>query len=195
VLLAAGASRRLGRPKQLLAVEGTTLVRRAALAARDAGFAPIFAVVGAHADAVFAEVADLAIRVENAGHAEGIASSIRAGVAAVERAAPAAPGALLLLVDQPRVDAALLHRVRSWFEEASGARAVACTYRDAVGTPALFPRSLLGELRELAGDRGAKPLLEAHRDELLTVAFQGGEIDLDTEEDVARFDAQKRKRD
>jgi molybdenum cofactor cytidylyltransferase len=187
VILAAGASRRLGRPKQLLEIEGRTLVRRIAEAARAAGFAPLFAVVGAGAAGVWREVSDLAVRVDNPAYEEGVASSIRAGIEAVERSARESPGALLLAVDQPYVDAALLHRVRSWFDEASATRAVACTYSDTLGIPALFPRSLFAELRALRGDRGAKAILAAQGDDLLAVPFLGGEIDLDTEADVARL--------
>lgn len=186
VLLAAGGSRRLGRPKQLLALDGKTLVRRAAEAARDAGFAPVFAVVGAHAEAVWREVADLALRVDNAAFEEGIASSIRAGIGAVERANPACRGALVFLVDQPRVDATLLRRIRERFD---GKGIVACAYGDSVGTPALFPKRRFAELLALRGDRGAKPILEAQRAELVSLPFPEGGVDLDTETDAAHLGA------
>jgi molybdenum cofactor cytidylyltransferase len=185
ILLAAGASRRLGRPKQLAAWRGTTLVRRAARAAHGAGFAPIFAVVGAHGDAVFAEIADLATRVENAEWEEGMASSIRAGVAVAGPAGAAERGVLILLADQPAVDAALLRRLRSRFEAAGGRAPCACDYGgEAIGPPALFPPSHLAALAGLRGDRGARALLAAHRAELELESFPGGALDVDVEADL-----------
>jgi CTP:molybdopterin cytidylyltransferase MocA len=189
VLLAAGGSRRFGRPKQLAKIAGTSLVRRAAEAALGAGCEPLFVVLGAHAGEVGAELAGLAAeRVANPAHAEGIASSIRAGVAAAGAATPSCDGALLLLVDQPRVDAALLGRLLGGFRQGGGVRPVACAYAGRVGVPAVFPRSLFGELAALRGDRGARSVLEARRAELLEVPFPEGAIDLDTPEDLARID-------
>jgi molybdenum cofactor cytidylyltransferase len=189
VLLAAGASRRLGRPKQLVQLGGRSLVRRAAEAALGAGCAPLFAVVGAHAAEVLRELAPLAaVPVRNADWQEGIASSIRAGVAAAGAAVPACDGALLLLVDQPRVDADLLRRLLARFEEGGGARVVASAYGGGRGVPAVFPRASFPALAALRGDRGAKPLLEAQRAEVLEVLFPGGELDLDEPADLAALE-------
>jgi molybdenum cofactor cytidylyltransferase len=188
VLLAAGGSRRLGRPKQLVKLAGKSLVRRAAEAALAAGCAPLFVVLGACADEVAAELAGLDARtVANAGHAEGIASSIRAGIAAAGSATPACDGALLLVVDQPRVDAILLARVLEAFRQGGARDPVACTYAGSVGVPALFPRSLFPELAALRGDRGARSVLEARRDAVREVPFAEGGVDIDTPEDLARL--------
>jgi CTP:molybdopterin cytidylyltransferase MocA len=187
VVLAAGASRRLGRPKQLVRVRGEPLVRRAARAAREAGCAPVLVVTGARAARVEAALAGLDVAcVRNDAFAEGLASSIRAGVEAAVRAAPLCDGALLLLVDQPAVDAALLGTLLARFAEAGGTRTVACAYGGGCGVPALFPRALFRELAALHGEGGAKPLLEARAEELIVVPFPAGAEDVDSQEDLER---------
>jgi molybdenum cofactor cytidylyltransferase len=187
VLLAAGASRRLGAPKQLAEISGETLVRRAARAALEAGCAPVVVVLGAEGDAVEDALRGLPLeRVRNEAWREGMASSLRAGLAALEAAAPEGHGALLLLVDQPAVDAALLRRLLARFAEGGGARIAACAYGGGHGAPAIFPRSLFPALAALRGDRGAKALLAARRAELLAVDFPAGELDVDTAEDLER---------
>ncbi len=190
VVLAAGGSRRLGRPKQLVEIEGRPLVRRAAGAALDAGCAPVYVVLGAEAARVAGALAGAAVElVRNEGHEEGIASSIRSGIGAARDAMPPCDGALLLLVDQPRVDAALVRRLLARFGEGRGERIAACAYAGGVGVPAVFPRAAFDVLAALRGDRGAKAVLEAEGGHLLEVPFPGGEIDLDTPQDFAAFES------
>jgi protein-S-isoprenylcysteine O-methyltransferase Ste14 len=125
--------------------------------------------------------------VRNDAWEEGIASSIRAGIAAAEGAESPCDGALLSLVDQPRADAALLRALRARFDEAGAERIAACAYAGAAGVPALFPRARFGDLAALRGDSGARSLLAAHASDVLTVPFAGGELDLDTPGDLARI--------
>jgi molybdenum cofactor cytidylyltransferase len=129
------------------------------------------------------------VRVLNDGFEEGIASSIRAGVAAVGASTRSCDGVLLLLVDQPRVDAALLRRLLARFEEGGGERIAACAYGGGVGAPAVFPRAHFDALAALRGDRGAKAVLQGERERVLEVPFPGGALDLDTPEDLARLGA------
>jgi len=187
VLLAAGSSRRLGRPKQLARLRGEPLVRRAARALVDAGCAPVFAVTGARARSVETALDGLPVEcVLNAAFRDGLASSIRVGVDVVRLATPPCDGVLLSVVDQPAVDAALLRTLIERFEEALGVRAVACAYAGGLGVPALFPRALFRELTALYGDTGAKPLLEARAEEVIAVPFPAGAQDVDTAEDLSR---------
>jgi CTP:molybdopterin cytidylyltransferase MocA len=177
VVLAAGGSARLGRPKQLLEIGGETLVRRAARLALEAGFDPVLVVLGAQAREIAQALEGLALTIlENRGWEEGLASSIRAGVAALPQSVE---GAAFLLCDQPALELGVLRDLRRTFE-ADPSRPAGCAYAASVGIPALFPRSYFQALAELGGDKGAKGLLR----EASLVAFPAGQTDLDTPEDV-----------
>jgi molybdenum cofactor cytidylyltransferase len=188
VVLAAGASRRLGQPKQLVRLGGEPLVRRAARAVLAAGCAPVLVVTGARAARVEAALVGLDTAcVRNDAFEDGLASSIRAGVEAASRASPLCDGVLLVLADQPAVGSALLASLLARFAESGGARTVACAYAGGHGVPALFPRALFPELAALHGDAGAKSILEARAEEVIAVPFPAGARDVDTEEDLARL--------
>jgi CTP:molybdopterin cytidylyltransferase MocA len=182
VLLAAGASRRLGRPKQLLVWRGETLVRRAARAALEAGVDELVVVAGAEKTAVAAALEGLDLRlVENPLWPEGIGGSIAAGVGAASGAA-----VLLLLVDQPGVDAALLAELVAGME--AGHERVACSYGGVIGAPALFSApSDLAALRELSGDRGARALLRRSGAPVLPIPAEQAAHDIDDEADWRRW--------
>jgi CTP:molybdopterin cytidylyltransferase MocA len=156
VLLAAGGSKRLGQAKQLLELGGETLVHRAARLALATEPGDAVLVLGAHADAVLAGVATLALRpVQCADWERGMGRSLRAGLAALSADCT---GALVLLCDQPDLDADHLHAlVRAWRRDPS--RAAASAYAGVLGVPALLPRACFAELAALDGDRGARDLL------------------------------------
>ena len=171
VILAAGASRRLGRPKQLVRLGGESLLRRAARAAL-AGCAPVLVVLGCRAEEMAPELEGLAVTpVLNAAWEEGMASSIRAGLRALPQGAEAV---LFLVCDQVAVDGALVGRlleVRRDHPEA----VIACGYAGARGTPSVFPARCFGQLLELRGDRGARDLLG----DAVEVPFPAGDQDVD----------------
>jgi molybdenum cofactor cytidylyltransferase len=178
VILAAGAGRRMGGPKALLVVDGETLLRRVVRTALAAGCAPVVAVVGPWDP----ELEDLDVLVvPNPEADEGMASSIRAGLAALPEGVEAM---LLLAVDQPAVDADLLRGLLDLFRT-SGGRPAACAYADSLGIPAVFPSCLLPDLLELRGDRGAKAILL--REGAAALPFPEGVWDLDLPGDLARF--------
>ncbi len=181
VVLAAGSSRRMGKPKLLLRLGGKTLLRRAvetALAACDR----VAVVVGPEATRMRAELHGLPVTVvENPDHELGLSTSLRRGIEAVEDA----QAVLLLLADQPALTPQHLQRlVETW--RRSGARVIACAYRGTVGPPALFDRTLFAELKALHGDVGAKPVLEAYREEAILLPVEEAALDVDTPEDWAR---------
>lgn len=180
IVLAAGASRRLGQPKQLVTLAGEALLRRAVRLALEAGCGPVIPVLPRDAERFLAVLEGLAITpCLNPRADEGMGSSLRAGAEALPTGVE---GALVLTVDQVAVDADLLRRlVAAWRQEPL--RAAACAYEGRVGIPALFPASLFPGLRACQGDRGAKDLLGG----ALQVPFPRGGEDLDTPADLARL--------
>lgn len=177
LVLAAGAGRRMGGPKALLALEGETLLRRAVKTALGAGCTPVLAVVGDWEPGLEG-LAALAVR--NPEAHEGMASSIRAGVRALPRETAAV---LCLAVDQPEVDAALLRNLLALFRR-DPERPAACAYEETLGIPAILPRRLFPDLLALCGDRGAKAILL--REQAAALPFPAGARDLDRPEDLLR---------
>jgi molybdenum cofactor cytidylyltransferase len=178
IVLAAGASRRLGSPKQLLSMRGRPLVRVIAEEALASSCAAVAVVTGAHADATRDALAGLQVAcVHNPNWAEGIASSIRAGVT---YAAPF-DAALLMVCDQPRLDRTHLDRLAGAFV----AGAVASRYAGVLGVPAVFGRALFPLLFGLRGDKGAREVLRGARP-LAAIEWPDGAFDLDVPADLER---------
>ncbi len=178
VILAAGAGRRMGGPKAQLRVEGDTLLRRATRVALEAGCAPVVAVVGDGDPGPGVEGVQV---LPNPQAAEGMASSLRAGLAALPLEAEAV---LILTVDQVEVDTILLKRLLA-LAAADPARPAACAYEGTLGVPAVLPRRLFPDLLALHGDRGAKAILL--REQAAALPFPGGAADLDTPADLKRL--------
>lgn len=177
IILAAGASRRLGRPKQLVRLGGESLLRRTVRAALACD--PVLVVLGSQAETMAADLAGLpVIQILNRDWEEGMASSIRAGI----RALPAgAEAALFLVCDQIAVDAALVDRLLQ-ARQADPEAVVTCGYGGTRGTPSLFPARCFPQLLELQGDRGARALL--HIGPVVVVSFPEGVRDVDLPEDL-----------
>ena len=178
VVLAAGASSRFGRCKQLARLDGETLVHRAARLALATNAERVVLVVGAQADAVWNAVRDLDIvRVDCTDHAIGMGASLRAGLAAL----PAdIAGALVVVCDQPALDAAHLCALTAAWRTAPQ-RAVASAYAQRLGVPALLPRAWFGEIAH--GDSGARELLARRRAEVEVIANEALARDIDWPED------------
>lgn len=183
ILLAAGASVRLGQPKQLLPYQGKTLLRHAAETA--CGLPPgprptgVIVVLGANAEQIAPTLEGLPVTIVLADDwQEGMAASLRVGITAVaDRDA-----ALVMLCDQPLVTTNLLAALLEEWEPGS---IVASDYGEALGPPCVFDRAYFPELLALTGDSGARQLLKKYP--CHTVAFPGGRADVDTWEDASRF--------
>jgi len=187
VILAAGASSRMGRPKQLLQVGDTSLLRRAALSALKAKCAPVVVVTGANAELMRLELEVLKVEESvNDDWESGMASSIRTGIEALCSCAPDLDAAVLMLCDQPYATAGVIAGLIDAFE-ATHKPVVASTYGDSFGVPAFFDRTLFAELIGLEGQAGAKEIIKRHALEAHFHAFPGGAMDVDTPEDFARL--------
>jgi molybdenum cofactor cytidylyltransferase len=186
ILLAAGNSTRMGRPKQLLSHRGSTLLRHAAAVALETGFTPVVVVLGAEAEACRAALAGLPIQpVVNHAWREGMGTSLRTGIAELIRLAPQLDAVLILLHDQPRVTARRLRELVAACTPA--ACAVASAYDETLGVPALFARELFADLVALSEDQGARRLLQAHRERVIPFDFPEAAHDIDTPDDYERL--------
>ena len=189
VIIAAGSSSRLGQPKQLLTLDGEMLLQRTVRIAHEAGAAPLLVVLGAHREEIEARVDFSGTSIVlNRDWEEGMASSIRAGVEALEQDATEAEGVLLMVCDQPRLTAEHLSRMLERFRE-TGTIAVASVYEGKRGIPAIFPRQAFSELLALRGDKGARGLLSDPHRKVLEIALEGGEVDIDRPEDISHLRA------
>ena len=160
IVLAAGFSRRRGSPKQLVEIDGETLIHRAARIASEVGETIVVTTP---------QFADLEFQVIiNEEAEEGIASSIRAGVAACD------DDVLITLCDQPYVTADHLRALAN-----ADAPIAATSYSGTVGVPAYFARQFRDELLALRGDHGAKRIIEAHRDVVKVIPFEAAAVDVD----------------
>jgi len=189
VILAAGASRRLGRPKQLVPYAGKTLLERAIRLATEAGTSPVIVVLGAYFDEISASLGeDSSIRVSNHHWENGIAGSIHAGLQALESNCPGSAGVLLMTCDQPRLTAGHLGALLQAFHAQHERSIAASAYADTLGIPSVFPRSVYAHLLALRGDQGARLLLAKPPCPMVEVPFPGGEIDIDLPGDLAHLE-------
>lgn len=186
ILLAAGRGTRFGAaPKLLATLDERPLVRRAAEAALAARPRPVIAVLGAHEAEVQAALKDLDLRfVRNAAFTEGLATSLRAGIAALPSGCRAA---IVMLGDMPLVSASQLDRLADAFAQAGEEpAAVVPVYRGQRGNPVLLNLERLGAaIAGLEGDRGAGPLLAGRTDILAIEGDPSTAIDIDTPEALA----------
>lgn len=188
IILAAGSSDRMGQPKQLLKVNGKTLIRHTVNEALAALPNTVFVVTGANENTV---VADLSCCpgihiIHNPDWQNGMSSSIRTGIAASLAAHPTIQGCLISVCDQPFITSGIFAQLISAHKK-NPQSIIASAYQGVSGVPALFDRSYFSLLEELRGKEGAKKILSSLADHVLTVPFPRGNVDLDTPEDYRRY--------
>lgn len=178
IVLAAGGSSRMGQPKQLLRVGGQPMVRRVTTAMCETGLAQVVVVVGAQAEAVTAALAGLPVDiVVNADWAEGMSSSVRTGLLALQREIQAA---LLVLADQPALTPDLVRTLVARYQ-ASGALITAPFYQGQRGNPVLFDQKLFPELLAVEGDRGGRALFTRYQGQIEYVEVDDPAVTLDVD--------------
>jgi molybdenum cofactor cytidylyltransferase len=181
IVLAAGASRRFGSPKQLARVHGQSLLQRTIAHATDSLGAGVTIVLGAHAAAIAETLPPgSAGTLINRNWQEGIASSIRAGV---QRLPGACDGVMLVLADQPLVSSQTLQRlIAAWRRQPR--QIVASRYASTTGLPAIFPKWTFSDLAALRGDQNAHLVIRRYPDQVVRLPHPEAAIDIDYPEDL-----------
>ena len=183
VILAAGQSGRLGKPKQLLKYQNKTFLQHAIDTAKQSSVQSVVVVLGSNADIILNETDTSGIDiVKNDDWQNGIASTIRCGIEKLISLDNIIDAAILMVCDQPFVTPDLLDNLIRGQAE-TGKPIIASEYDVTVGTPALFHKQLFSELMELQGDIGAKKIMVQNSDLLATISFSKGSIDIDTIDD------------
>jgi molybdenum cofactor cytidylyltransferase len=182
-VLAAGSSARMGRPKQLLPYNGKSLLEHAVDIANDAEANPVIVVLGYNAVLMEKQIDEKKVHiVENKAWKEGMASSIRCGLNTLMHIAPLSDAVILMVCDQPYVSASLINDLIA-MQKNTGKLIVTSQYENAIGPPALFYKTIFPGLLELQGQAGARKIVERYSNDVATVLFAQGNIDIDTEAD------------
>jgi molybdenum cofactor cytidylyltransferase len=187
LVLAAGSSRRMGSPKQLLMVRGKPLLELVVGQVCDSKLDDVLVVLGAAADEIQSRVDLGRARVlVNPGHAAGMASSLKAGLASLDAGVDRA---VVILGDQPDVDAKLLNQLLE-LQKSTGLPAAALDFNGLLHPPVVLKRELWAGLMSLEGDVGCRAVIRAHPDLVAKLPVEGDlthPIDVDTPADYERM--------
>lgn len=181
VILAAGESSRLGKPKQLLLYKNKTLINWAVEAARNAGCQPVIVVEGAVSLSEHIQD-DATIIINNNNWQEGMSSSIATAMQYLKKNRIEVNAIVILVCDQPFVNADIVNKLFS-MHKISGKSLVASAYGNTFGVPVLIGQKYFDQLYSLSGKQGAKKLLASNPHDFTTINFEGGTLDIDTIDD------------
>ncbi|MGC1466338.1 MAG: molybdopterin-binding/glycosyltransferase family 2 protein [Pseudolabrys sp.] len=191
VVLGAGRSTRMGAINKLIAeIGGKPLVRIAAEQALASHASPVIVVTGHQREKVEAALKGLNVRlVYNPDYAEGLGTSLKAGIAAVP---DTADGAIVCLGDMPQVDAALIDRLLAVFDPERGALVIVPTIEGRRGNPVVWARRFFHDLMSVSGDVGARHLIGSYGEAVAEVALTGDAAltDVDTPESFSAVKAE-----
>ncbi|HTE85037.1 MAG TPA: nucleotidyltransferase family protein [Dehalococcoidia bacterium] len=187
IVLAGGSSRRMGRPKQLLDVAGKPLLELIVNQANASGLDEVLVVLGAEADQIRERVDfGRAFVIINRDHATGMASSLRAGIAALDAEIDRA---VVILGDQPAITSSMLDELVD-LQQRSGLPAAALSFDGLLHPPVVLARALWPDLRALEGDVGCRALIRQRPELVATLPAEGGHkhpTDIDTPDDYERL--------
>jgi molybdenum cofactor cytidylyltransferase len=189
VILAAGTSTRMGQAKQLLPLGGTTVLARTIDNVRSAGLVEMVLVLGASAEAIRRQLPQSLLEglrvVVNQAYRQGMASSLRQGLSALD---PQTGAALIILGDQPFVRPQTLHQIMAGYHR-SGAQIVIPSHQGKRGNPVLLSRSVFPEVMALEGDTGCRAIFPSHLEAILKVEVEdpGILLDIDNQDDYDRL--------
>jgi len=187
ILLAAGSSSRMGQSKQLLEVNGTTLLLHSVRAALDTGAKSVNVILGANENAHREIIRNQPVSlISNHYWKSGMGSSIKAGLNHIVRKYSDTEAVIIMVCDQPAISAAHLGNLMSAFKS-SNSPIVASAYSGTAGVPALFSRAFFSNILMLKDEQGAKKIIEQFPEQRVTIDFPDGSIDLDTGEDYQNY--------
>jgi molybdenum cofactor cytidylyltransferase len=182
VILAAGASSRMKQPKQLLPYHNKSLLAHTINEAKKS-LMPVIVVLGANALEIKTQTRNLEGEIlVNKEWESGISSSIKAGLQKALAHFKEMQNCIFAVCDQPYISSNLFRELVDQ-KKKSSKKIVACSYADTLGTPCLFDKKYFDELLNLEGDHGAKSILQKYRNDVASVDFEKGKIDVDTKKD------------
>lgn len=189
IILAAGEASRMGQAKQLLKLEGQTLLERCLAKAVALPAEAVVTVLGAHLAQTqpVVEAFDKGVHIAiNPEWANGMGGSVAQGMHQVLALNPSTEAVLVLLADQPLVQVEKLAEMVQFYQ-ANAAEIVASAYHDTFGVPAIFGQAMFDHLLQLKGKTGAKKVMKQHANELISFALPKAAFDVDTPEDFERI--------
>ncbi len=187
IILAAGSASRMGKPKQLLSYQGSSLISHAVEIGLNSTCKPVVVVLGAYIEQIKPTINKFPVQIiENPQWKTGMSSSIRAGITAIKENNPKLDALIIALGDQPLISTAVFNQLVQNYQKTEKI-IIAATYSDVIGVPALFSSVLFPELINLEGDRGAKALIDKYNDEVLSISIPTAAIDIDTPEDYQKL--------
>ena len=187
IILAAGASTRLGKPKQLLQYRGKTLLAHAINEAVNSNADAVVVVLGKDANLFKKELDEKKVRVAiNSSWEEGMASSLRLGLDTLLNDKPYIDAVIFMVCDQPHISSSVLNELIT-IQQKTTKQIVTCNYGDSMGPPALLHKKYFEELMKLSGDAGARKIIQKNMNDVGTILFPEGNIDIDTEEDYEKL--------
>ncbi|WP_299130115.1 nucleotidyltransferase family protein [uncultured Winogradskyella sp.] len=187
LLLAAGTSTRMKKPKQLLPIGKETLLTVVINNLLNSNISKLYCVLGAHTKPITEKLKDYNITcVHNQNYKQGLGSSINAGIRAIMNDNVLFDAVLIVLGDQPNVDAAYINQLIKKAKENPG-NVISSTYNTSYGVPAIFPKHYFESLLHLRGDKGAKDFLNSSATNVLSIRSNDNLIDIDTAQDYKDY--------
>jgi molybdenum cofactor cytidylyltransferase len=188
VILAAGASSRMGTPKQILPVFGKPMIVHLIDEVFNTKCHPVTVVLGANKDKIVPLLDGIPVTlVDNPFWSNGLGSSVRMGLVGSYLLTKGIEALIYITSDMPYVNASLINQMIKLAEDNDGKTIIASKYAGKVGIPALFKKAHFEEILELNGQEGARGIIEKHKNKVLEVTFENGKTDLDTKEDYYDF--------
>ncbi|MFN6528668.1 nucleotidyltransferase family protein [Nostoc sp. ChiSLP03a] len=187
MILAAGASTRMGTPKQLLLYQGRSFLQYITDIAIASVCQPVVVVLGANAEQIHPQIKQLPVKVvKNSNWACGMSTSIKSGIELLNNLPQKIEAVVITLCDQPFVSTQIINQLVDTYYSTKKP-IIACEYGDTLGVPALFSQTFFSELVALKETSGAKKVINHHLNEVFSIPFPLGDIDIDTPTDYEQL--------